>query len=64
VTMDLRDQGKGFDWRGYQELSAERAADPHGRGIAMARMLAFHNLDYHGAGNELSCSVLLRPRTE
>jgi CheY-like chemotaxis protein len=64
VTIDLRDQGKGFDWRAYQELSAERAADPHGRGIAMARMLTFENLYYYGVGNELSCSILLNPRPD
>jgi len=64
VRMHLRDQGKGFDWRAYQELSAERAADPHGRGIAMARMLAFHSLEYLGQGNELRCVISLHPRSE
>jgi len=62
LTIHLRDQGQGFDWRRYQELSADRAADPHGRGIAMARMLAFKHLEYHGDGSSLTCTVSLHPR--
>lgn len=62
VDIHLRDEGQGFDWRAYQELSAERAADPNGRGIAMTRMLAFKRLEYHGKGNELSCSISVHPR--
>ncbi len=59
LTIELRDQGAGFDWRSYQEFSPERATDPHGRGIAMARMLAFGNLEYLGKGNEVRCRVPL-----
>lgn len=64
LSMKLRDQGRGFDWSAYQEFSAERAADPHGRGIAMARALAFDSLEYLGNGNELRCSVSLNPSDE
>jgi CheY-like chemotaxis protein len=64
VHLHLRDQGRGFDWRAYQELSAERAADPHGRGIATARMFAFQSLEYLGEGNELKCVISLHPMHE
>ena len=61
VTLHLRDEGRGFDWQTYEKLSAERAADPHGRGIAMAKMLAFRSLEYLGKGNELRASITLHP---
>jgi CheY-like chemotaxis protein len=61
LSIRLRDKGDGFDWSRYQEFSVERAADPHGRGIAMARALAFDSLEYIGSGNELRCSVSLSP---
>lgn len=49
----IRDQGRGFDWQKYIELSPERAFDTHGRGIAMSRMLSFDRLEYRGNGNEV-----------
>ncbi len=49
----IRDQGEGFDWRGYLEIAPERAYDNHGRGIAMARSLSFDSLEYRGKGNEV-----------
>lgn len=58
----IRDQGKGFDWRGYLDLDPARAFDSHGRGIAMARHLAFSRLEYRDPGNEVHAVVdLNRP---
>ncbi len=59
VSVHIKDEGKGFDWNKYLEISAERASDPHGRGIASSRMLSFHSVEYLGAGNEVRCSVFL-----
>ena len=70
VTVDVRrdpqkavftitDEGKGFDWRAYMDLTKERAFDTHGRGIAMARKLAFASLEYQGRGNIVVASVAL-----
>lgn len=49
----IRDQGKGFDWRKFIEMSPERAFDTHGRGIAMSRLISFDRLEYRGNGNEV-----------
>ena len=49
----IEDQGEGFDWRKYLEISPERAFHTHGRGIAMSRMLCFDSLEYVGKGNEV-----------
>lgn len=55
----IRDQGAGFDWRPYLEMSPERVFDTHGRGIAMSAMVSFDQLDYRGCGNEVQASVRL-----
>lgn len=55
----VRDQGAGFDWRGYLEMSPERAFDTHGRGIAMSRMISFDRLEYRGRGNEVEAAIRL-----
>ena len=55
----VRDQGPGFDWQGFLEMSPERAFDTHGRGIAMSRLISFDTLEYCGCGNEVRASVRL-----
>lgn len=59
LVFVVRDQGAGFDWQGYLEMSPERAFDTHGRGIAMSRMISFDSLEYCGAGNEVRASIRL-----
>lgn len=51
LQFTIRDQGQGFDWRGYLDFAPERAFDLHGRGIAMAAKLSFDGLAYQGNGN-------------
>lgn len=55
----IRDQGAGFDWRAYLEMSPDRAFDTHGRGIAMSRMISFDSLEYCGRGNEVKAAIKL-----
>ena len=57
VSFLICDQGVGFDWKNYLEMSPERAFDTHGRGIAMSRMLSFDHLEYRGRGNEVMAIV-------
>ncbi len=56
----IRDQGSGFDWESFMELKPERAFEPNGRGIYMARTLSFDRLEYLGAGNEVSAVIALK----
>lgn len=51
ITLKIYDQGHGFPWETFLELSAERACDPNGRGIALARMMSFSRITYEGIGN-------------
>ena len=60
VQILVRDQGEGFDWKPYLELDPERAFDPHGRGIALARLSSFDSLEYRGNGNEVLAVISKR----
>lgn len=57
VTYTIRDEGRGFDWRPFIEMSPARAFDTHGRGIAISRMVSFDRLDYRNNGTEVVASV-------
>lgn len=57
LEFTVTDEGAGFDWRRYMEFEPERAGDPNGRGIAMARMLSFASLEYRGNGNTVVATI-------
>lgn len=57
IEITISDQGKGFNWEPFIEMRAERIADNHGRGIAMAGMLSFSRIEYRGNGNEVHAFV-------
>jgi len=59
IKFFIEDQGEGFEWEQYLELNPTRAFDSHGRGIAMANMLSFDNIEYLGKGNQVIASLLL-----
>lgn len=61
IVFTVEDQGEGFDCRAYLEFDANRAYDPNGRGIAMARQVSFGRLDYLGCGNRVEAAVSLQP---
>jgi CheY-like chemotaxis protein len=57
LEFEIRDEGPGFDWHQYLEMSPERAYDSHGRGIAMARIVSFSEVNYSDAGNVVTAVV-------
>jgi CheY-like chemotaxis protein len=57
IGFTIRDCGPGFDWTPYLDLDPQRAFDPNGRGIALARHISFSRLEYIGNGNELMAVV-------
>jgi len=61
LEFTISDEGQGFDWQSYLDFAPERAADPNGRGIAMARMMSFSSLEYRGCGNTVVASISLDP---
>lgn len=61
IVFTITDQGRGFDWRKFLVFEPERAFDPNGRGIAMAKMMSFSSLEYQGCGNVVVATVKQRP---
>jgi DNA-binding response OmpR family regulator len=59
VCFVVEDAGQGFDWQTYLEFDPQRAFDPNGRGIAMARQVSFAQLQYRGRGNIVAAVVAL-----
>jgi CheY-like chemotaxis protein len=51
ITFLIADQGEGFDYRRYLDIDPQRACDPNGRGIALARRISFSHLEYRDRGN-------------
>lgn len=59
LRFTVSDEGDGFNWARYMDFEPERAFDPNGRGIAMARSMSFDLLEYRGAGNVVVAAVRL-----
>ena len=59
IKFLIADQGRGFDWEQYMEISPNRIFDNHGRGIAMANLISFDQLEYLDTGNKVSVTVSL-----
>ena len=66
ISITITDEGNGFNWKEYLQLSPERAMHPNGRGIAMANMVPLWNenarlstrLDHFGrAHGSADCAV-------
>jgi DNA-binding response OmpR family regulator len=61
LLLRVADQGEGFDWRSFLEIDPERAFDPNGRGIALARLLSFSSIHYEGCGNIAVATISRSP---
>jgi len=57
IRFIIKDEGKGFISSKYLELDPNRATHPHGRGIAMAKMLSFTKIEFVGCGNQVIATV-------
>jgi DNA-binding response OmpR family regulator len=64
ISFLIADQGKGFDWAPYLEITPERALHSHGRGIAMAKMVSFDHVEYIGCGNQVLATVIAKQSDE
>lgn len=61
ITITISDSGKGFDWEEYLHFKPERMTAPHGRGIAIAKAVAFSEITYREGGREVVCRIDLSP---
>jgi DNA-binding response OmpR family regulator/anti-sigma regulatory factor (Ser/Thr protein kinase) len=63
LCFTVSDEGDGFDWRAYLDFAPERAFDPNGRGIALARQTSFSSIDYLERGNVVVATIRIDPAT-
>lgn len=52
LHIRVTDEGQGFDWHKFVQ-PAEKSSITHGRGIPIAKNVAFSKLQYFGKGNEV-----------
>lgn len=57
ISITIKDQGGGFNWQNYLDFQPDRAFDCNGRGIAMANMLSFDDIQYNDVGNEVTAVI-------
>lgn len=57
IILNVKDEGRGFDYFKYLDFDPNRSTDNHGRGIAFANKLSFDRIEYLGNGNEVNCMV-------
>jgi DNA-binding response OmpR family regulator len=57
LSFTISDEGAGFEWQRYLDFEAERAFDPNGRGIAIARQTSFSNIEYLERGNIVVATI-------
>jgi len=61
IFFRVSDPGLGFDWTPFEHFCHDRALDPSGRGIAIARSMGFTSVEYLGCGNQVLATVKLPP---
>lgn len=57
VVFQITDCGTGFNHEKYLNLDLSDVLDSHGRGIAMAKLLSFSDIQYFGVGNKVRASI-------
>ncbi|MCJ9427952.1 ATP-binding protein [Kordiimonas marina] len=59
LRFTIRDEGTGFDWKAFEGGPQGTLDEQHGRGIMIARRLAFSRLDFSGTGSCVTAAVFL-----
>lgn len=61
IEIKVTDQGEGFDWKKFQDPVNKTLLSTHGRGILLAKSLAFSKLEYSEKGNVVTGTISLLP---
>ena len=62
LRFEISDEGPGFGWHKFLDFDPDRSLDPNGRGIALARNVAFTRLRYREPGNVVVAEIALEPK--
>lgn len=57
----ISDEGKGFDWKPFQQLNPEHLTAPNGRGIAIASLAKEYTIEYLGNGSKVCMTIPVHP---
>jgi len=60
-TVQITDQGSGFDWRSHLDPDTAPTHMLHGRGMSLAMGAEFKSVEYRGAGNQVVVRGLCAP---
>lgn len=60
MQIKVSDEGDGFEWKKFHHDNKECSKEAHGRGILMAKELAFKKLEYNEKGNVVTAIVLIK----
>ena len=60
IVFQITDCGSGFDFEKFMNIDLSKVLDSHGRGIAMAKMLSFSEIEYFSPGNKVRASIKLQ----
>ncbi len=58
LSFTIKDEGQGFDWKPFLEMSMDRLMENHGRGIAISRRVSFSRLEYRDSGNCAEATII------
>lgn len=64
LVFNISDDGDGFNYRDYLEVSTARCLNTTGRGIAIARVLCFDKLEYASPGNQVTAITKAKSNSE
>lgn len=53
TIINIKDEGKGFDWKEYVDFDPLRMTNPSGRGLAIAHIMSPGSIEFPGNGNEV-----------
>lgn len=57
LRFEIEDEGAGFNWQDFIVPDPERLFDNHGRGILLARLEVFDQVEYQGTGNRVVAGI-------
>ncbi|MCP4993380.1 MAG: response regulator [Gammaproteobacteria bacterium] len=57
IMISIEDEGSGFDWVNYLEMTPERSFATHGRGIAIAGSISFSRLEFTDGGSRAEAYI-------
>lgn len=55
VSVVIKDEGQGFNWKKWEDFDPIRMTDANGRGIAKAHIMGFDAIEYQDSGNCVRC---------